>query len=132
METLKNDFENNIFLQLTPEQKKYIYNEEKHRIEQSSPFLSKRAKFYIAFYFLGCVLIYFGIAQSLIEFWGTGKLEYKPETNIFESLLNSAIELIRPFLAVFFLTWPFLIIYGLWVWGSDLFEYMRKIFNRNK
>lgn len=132
METLKNDFDKNILLQLTAEQKRYIYNEEKLRLEQVSPFLSKQAKFYIAFYLLGCVLIYFGIAQSFIEFWGTGKWVYKPEPTIFESLFNSAIELIRPFLAAYFITWPFLIVYRIWGWDSDIFKYLRKFFNSNK
>jgi hypothetical protein len=132
MEASKNNFDKNILFQLTAEQRKYIYDEEKRRIKQSTPILSKQAKVYIIFYFLGCVLLYFGIAQSLIEFIGTGKWRFQPETSIFNTLLNSIIELIRPFLAVLFITWPILIIYGLWAWGDEKFMNLKKFFRQNK
>ncbi len=132
MQESKNNFDKNIFFQLTTEQKKYIYDEEKRRIEQSAPILSKQTKAYIVFYLLGCVLLYFGIAQSFIEFIGTGKWKYQPETNIFETLLNSIIELIRPFLAALFVTWPILIIYGLWAWGDEILKSLKKFLSHNK
>jgi len=51
METSRNDFDKSILFRLTAEQKKYIYEEEKRRIEQSAPILSKQAKIYIVFIF---------------------------------------------------------------------------------
>ena len=86
--------------QLTDEQRQQIYEQEKERIEKTSPMLSKRTKILIAIYFLGCLLIYFGVMRSLLDFWNTRQWAYQPESDIFLSLLNAIIELVRPFLAV--------------------------------
>jgi len=53
-------------------------------------------KIWAAIYLLGCVLLYFGIPQSLIALPGTHKLTYQPEKNIFLNLFNAAIDLTRP------------------------------------
>jgi hypothetical protein len=81
-------------------QRRQIYEEEKRSIEQSAPLLSKRTKIMAGVYLLGCVLIYFGIPQSVIDFCGTRQWKYQPETDIFRSLVNAAAELARPFIAV--------------------------------
>jgi hypothetical protein len=132
MEASKNNFDKSIIFQLTAEQRNYIYEEEKSRIEQSTPILSKQAKIYIASYLLGCVLLYFGIVQSFIEFIGTGNWKYQTEKDIFYTLFNSIIELIRPFLAALFIIWPILIIYGLWAWGDEILQNLKKFFIHNK
>lgn len=115
METSESDFDKSIFSRLMAEQKKYIYNEEKFRIEESSPFLSKQAKIYIDYSCLGCVVIYFGAINIFIELLETGQWKYIPQTSFFETLGNSAIMLIFPFLASLFITWPLILIYVLGV-----------------
>jgi len=108
MDTSKDDSDEDILWRLTADQRQQIYNEEKRRMKQSAPMFSKQTKILIVAYLLGCVLIYFGIPQSFIAFCGTGQWTYKPETDIFGSLVNAAVELIRPFLAAVVCAWLFL------------------------
>jgi len=118
--------EKNILLNLTAEQKKYIYEEEKFRLEQASSVFPKKYLLYIISYVIGCFLIYFGIANSLFDLFSTGKWIYKPESDFFEKLFNSTIELIRPFLIVIVLSWPILLVYGLWAWGDEIYKKLFK------
>lgn len=130
----QNEITNNNILQLlTDEQRKYIYQIEKHRIEESPTIIPKKLWLYIISYFIGCLLIYFGIGGSLFEYFASGHWVYSPESDYFGTLLNSAIELIRPFIAVIFLSWPLLLIYGLgyalWYLGTKLFNHLREFYN---
>jgi hypothetical protein len=85
-------------------------------------------------YLFGCVLMYFGIAASIIDFMGSGKWKYQPEPDIASSLLNAAVFLIRPFLAVVVLGWALIIPIGLafWVcmWSRDAFSFLRRLIRR--
>lgn len=121
--------------QLTADQRRQIYEEEKHRIEQSSPALSKKAKLLIAVYSLGCLLIYFGISDAALDFWGTRKWELRPEPHFFESLVEAAVMLVRPFLAVVLTFWvvaiPAGIIWGAWLFGADFIKFLKRLINRH-
>lgn len=135
MDRSRDQSEPDVFRQLTADQRLQIYEQEKSRIKQATPALSKKTKILIAVYFFGCVLVYFGIPGTLMDFCGTHQWSYKPETDIFQSLFNAAIELIRPFLAAAICGIPVAIVWligiGLWSWGSDLVQYLRKLTNRN-
>jgi len=82
----------------------------------------------------GCLLLYFGVPQSLIDFCGTHRWAYQPETDILASLFNAAVELVRPFLAVLICGWavaiPVGVVWGFLLWGNDLLEFLRKLTNR--
>lgn len=123
------DSDKDILCRLTSDQRLQIYNEEKHRINQVSPRVSKRTKLLISIYLLGCVLLYFGIPQSFLESIGTKQLIYKPERDIFTSLLWSIMQLIRPFLAIFICVIPLFLVFGWWGWGNALADYLRKVMN---
>lgn len=117
--------------QLTTEQRHEVYEQEKRRIEESAPAFSKRTKFFFALYILGCVLLYFGIPQSFIDFCGTRQWTYQPEKDIFVSIVNGAIELIRPFLAVLICFWFLLIPIGIvWFSGGGLLKFVKKLIKR--
>lgn len=124
--------EKNILLSLTPEQRHHIYEEEKLRIEQNSQALFKKYLLYFFLYILGCFLIYFGILNSLLDLFQTGKWIYQPETDFFENLFNSIIELIRPILAIVILSWPIMLIYGLWIYGDEIYKKILKKLNSHK
>ena len=85
---------------LTAEQRRQIYDEEKRRIEHSSPMLSKPTRIVAAVYCLGCLLLFCGITNAAIDFWSTHTWKLKPEPEFFESLVEAVVTLIRPFLAV--------------------------------
>jgi hypothetical protein len=46
------------------------------------------------------LLIYSGIAHGIVAIGETGTLRFQPETGIFASLLEAAVMLLRPLLAV--------------------------------
>ena len=117
-------------------QRRRIYEEEKRLIdsfvERSAPVLSTRTKIVAGVYLLGCVLIYFGIPQSMIKLCGTGQWKYQPETEFFVVLFNSAVQLIRPFIAVWVIAIPVVFVWGLWVWGAHVFRsFRRRLFHRD-
>ena len=126
--------------QLTDDQRQQIYEQEKCRIEQTSPMLSKSAIFsvvsYVAIYFLGCLLIYFGIDQAFLDFCRTRQWTYQPESDIFESLFNAAIELIRPLLAgvltFFVVAVPAWGIREVWTLGANLIKFFKRLVNKGK
>ncbi|MCX5633327.1 MAG: hypothetical protein NTW93_06620 [Phycisphaerae bacterium] len=136
MDISKEQSESVSIWQLTDEQRQQIYEEEKRCIEKTSPMLSKRAIFYVAVYFFGCLLLYFGIPQAFIDFCGTRQWTYQPESNIFVSLLNAAVELIRPFLAVVITFWvvavPAGIIWGVWILGNNFIKFFKRLVNKGK
>jgi pyruvate/2-oxoglutarate dehydrogenase complex dihydrolipoamide acyltransferase (E2) component len=115
-------------------QSQRIHEEEKHRRQQGPPLCSTRIKLYCAIYLLGCVLLYFGVPQSFIDFCGTREWTYEPETDVLMSLADAGMELIRPFLAVFICAWaiaiPVAIVWGLLSWGNDLLGFLRNLTNR--
>lgn len=113
MHTLNDESENTL-CRLTAEQRQQIYEEEKHRIDQTGPWFSNKIKIMIVAYLLGCVLIYFGIPRSLIE----------PETALFMSLFDAGLKLIRPLLAGYICLLPFYVIFM--AFGYDILKYLRK------
>lgn len=121
--------------QLTDEQRQQIYEEEKRRIEKSLPMLSQKAKILIAVYSLGCLLTYFGIPATFIDFCGTRQWVYQPESDIFRSLFYAAVELIRPFLAVVIMSWvvfiPAGLIWGTWNCAADFIKFCKRLVNKN-
>lgn len=118
---------------LTAEQRQQIYEEEKRRIEDASPAISKKTKVIAAVYILGCLLLYFGIFSAVFDFWFSDTWKLKPESDLFESLLEAAVILIRPFLAVVFTFWlvvfPPLIVWGAWSWGTDIVRFLKRLVN---
>jgi hypothetical protein len=116
---------------LTPNQSQRIREEKAHRRQHAAPAFSKRIKVCCAVYLLGCVLLYFGVPESFIDFYATHEWTYEPETDILASLFNAAVELIRPFLAVVMCGWavaiPVGIVLGFLSWGHDLLQYLRRL-----
>jgi uncharacterized membrane protein len=89
----------------------------------------QRYKIWVAVYLIGCVLIYFGIPQTLINFSSTHELTYHPQKDMFLTLLNAAIVLIGPVAVVFLCGIPVMVAFGLWVSCHDFYTKYRK--NRN-
>lgn len=119
---------------LTAEQRQQIFEQEKHRIEHAAPAFSKKTKVIAAVYVLGCLLLYFGIPSASLEFWSTHTWKLKPEPDLFASLGEAAITLIRPFLAVILTFWfvgfPLIIALGIWGFGGDFLSFLKRMFNR--
>jgi hypothetical protein len=120
---------------LTAEQRRQIYEEEKRRIEHTTPTFSKRTWIIAAVYLLGCLLLFFGITNAVMDFWSTHTWNLKPESDFFESLIEAAVTLIRPFLAVVLTFWavviPPAIVWGLWLWGADIPRFLKRLVNRD-
>jgi uncharacterized membrane protein HdeD (DUF308 family) len=110
-------------------------DEEKRRIADTSPLFSKKTKIIAAVYLLGCLLLYFGITNAVMDFWSTHTWKLKPESDLVESLFEAAVTLIRPFLAVVLTFWavaiPPLIVLGLWSWGADIVRFLKRLVNRD-
>jgi hypothetical protein len=60
-----------------------------------------------AVYLVGCLLLYFGIANALMDLCATGTWGLKPEPDLFLSFVDAAVTLIRPALVVFL---PFIVL----------------------
>jgi len=119
-----------VLWRLTADQRQQIYEEEKRRIEQSPKQLSRNAKTQIAVYLFGCVLIYFGIAQSLLDFTGTRQWLYRPETVLPLSLFNAAWELARPFAAGYLFGVPcYLVVFVLREYSPALLRFLKRSTN---
>jgi hypothetical protein len=135
MNPLQSDTGNVDLWRLTAEQRQQIYEEEKRRIEQAAPAVSRRAMVIAGVYILGCLLIYFGVANAAIDFWGTRTWNLKPEPGFFESLVDSVVTLIRPFLAVVLTFWavaiPVGVVWGLWLWGADIVGFVKRLVNKD-
>ncbi len=52
---------------LSAEQREQIYEDEKRRIKHDAPTFSKKTKIITAVYILGCLLLYFGVTNAVIE-----------------------------------------------------------------
>jgi len=121
---------------LTAEQRQQIYEEEKRRIEQAAPAVSRKTMVIAAVYLLGCLLIYFGVVHAIVDFWATRRWNLQPELGFFESLINAAVTLIRPFLAVVLTFWavaiPAGVVWGAWLWGADLVGFVKRVVNRDR
>lgn len=133
MDTLKHDSDNNVFWRLTADQRRQIYNEEKERIEQTAPLFSQKTKLRIALYILGCVIIYSGIDNTIVDLlFDTGHWHFKTEN--LESLGSAAIELIRPllvgYITVYVIYMPIMMV-SQFVFKFDLTGYMMKLFHIN-
>lgn len=117
---------------LTVEQRRQIYEEEKRRIAETTPTFSKKTKIIAAVYLLGCLLLYFGITNAVMEFWNNSVWKLEPESDFFESLVEAAVTLIRPFLAVLIASWfvaiPVAIVYGL---CAGIWTLLRRLVNRD-
>lgn len=135
MNSPQNKNENVDLWRLTDEQRIQVYEEEKRRIKQNSPIFSKKTKIYISVYLLGCLLLYFGITNAAMDFWSTKKWNIQPEPDLFYSLFDAAILLIRPLLAVVLTFWtvaiPIGLVLGLWIWGTEIISFIKKVINRN-
>lgn len=112
-----------LLTQLTAKQKRLIYEEEKRRIEKTSPLLARRAKLIIAGYFLGCLVIYSGIIQNFFDTW---ELKLKPETHFLDDFFVAIWTLARPFAVLFLGAMAYGIILGLWYVGSDFIKRLTK------
>ena len=101
------------------------------QIEKASPAFSKRTKIIVAVYLLGCLLQYFGICAAVMEFWSTRTWTLKPEPDLFYSLVEAAVTLIRPFIAVVLTFWavaiPPGIVWGLWLGGADAIRLLKRL-----
>jgi uncharacterized membrane protein HdeD (DUF308 family) len=135
MNSSQDDTDTAALWRLTAEQRQQIYEEEKHRIAHTTPAVSKRTTIIAAVYLLGCLLIYFGITKAVMDFWSTHTWKLKPESEFFKSLVNAAVTLIRPFLAVVLTFWavaiPLGIVLGLWSWGADIVRFLKRMVNRD-
>ena len=117
-------------------ERRRIYEEEKRSIEleqkRSAPLFSKQTLIVAGVYLLGCVLIYSGIPQSLLDWCGTGQWKYQPETEFFYVLVGSAVQLIRPFLAAwmigFVIAVPVMFAWFLWV---SFKSFIKRLFHRD-
>lgn len=126
--------------QLTDEQRQQIYEQEKHRIEDTSPMLSKKAIFcivlYVVLYFFGCLLLYFGIPKAFINESGTRQWFKQPESDFFVSLFSAVITLIRPLLAgvfTFFIIFvPAWGIREVWKLGANFIKFFKRRVNDGK
>jgi hypothetical protein len=134
MNLSKDDTETVPLWRLTAKQRQQIYEEEKQRLARNSPALSMKNKIIVGVYLLGCALLYFGVTAAVIAFWSTHTRELKPEPEFFESLIEAAVTLIRPFLAVVLTFWavaiPLGIVWGLWLWGADIVALFKRLLNR--
>ena len=132
--SLQEDTEKVALWSLTTEQRRQVYEEEKNRIEMASPLFSKRTKIIVAVYLLGCLLLYFGVSTAAIEFWSTRTWKLQPEPEFFDSLLEAAVTLIRPPLAVVVTFWavaiPFGVAFGLLLHGVDATKLLRRLTKR--
>jgi hypothetical protein len=121
---------------LTAEQRQQIYEEERRRIADKAPAFTKKTKIIAAVYLLGCLLIYFGITNAVMDFWSTHTWKLKPESEFFESIIGATVTLIRPFLAVVLTFWavaiPPGIVLGLWCWRADIVRFLKRLVNRGK
>lgn len=96
---------------------------------------TKKTKIIAAVYLLGCLLLYFGITKAVIDFWSTHTWQLKPESDVFQSLVEAVVTLIRPFLAVVLTFWavaiPIGIVFGLWCWSADIASFVKRLVNRD-
>jgi len=121
-----------VLWRLTADQRQQIYEEEKRRMEQSAPKLSRNAKTQISVYLLGCVLIYFGIVQSLMNFARTRQWSYRPETDFPLSLFNAVWELARPLAAGYLFGVPcYLVVFLFWESAPVLLKFLKRKNNRD-
>ncbi len=126
-----------IYWQLTASERELVYEMEKRRIRDSGELFSRKTRniiiICVSVYLFGCILIYFGIISSAIEYWTTGRWVYKPEKTLLQSLVNSLIELARPvivtFGAVVVCVWGILIPLAIplliWGWVTDFLRWKR-------
>lgn len=105
MNTPEDDPKTDLLWRLTADQRRQVYEEEKRRIEQAASTFSNKTKTLIGVYLFGCVLIYFGITESIVEFWQKRQWVNKPGADIVPLLVNAVVELSRPFLAVVSTFW---------------------------
>ena len=111
-----------------------VHREYQMQAEMKALSRSANIKRAIALYVLGCVLIRFGIVDSLVELLAQKQWRYMPETNFLHSLGEAAFQLIRPFFVALFapciIAWSlvlsrdpyvrcgWLILAGFLAWGS--------------
>lgn len=91
--------------------------------------MSKRTKIIIGVYLFGCLLLYFGTVNTLTHFCDTKQLKYLPEKNLLSSLVESAVCLLRPFLAVVICGWAIIIPLALFLHGADIYRFIRNKLN---
>lgn len=123
--------DNKDWLGLTAEQRRRIYEEEKHLIEQSAPYISKRKASIIVIYCLGCLIIYSGILQALINLMGNGRWVYHREVGFFYELFNAAFFLSKPLIGFIVFALPVAILLE-FIWPNlpDKFmDFSHKIIN---
>lgn len=122
----------------TAERRQQIYEEEKirpDRVEQEARTFAKKTGVIASVYLVGCLLIYFGISNAVIDFWSTHTWELKPESDVFESLVYAVLTLIRPFVVVVVMFWvvaiPPGIVFGLWCGGAHIVSFVKRLVNRD-
>ena len=62
--------------------------------------LSKNMSTMIILYLLGCLLMYFGITNAMLDLLTTHTWKLRPEHNLVRSLVNAAVTVIMPFITV--------------------------------
>lgn len=131
----ENDSGGDILLRLTSEQRLQIYREEKRRIGKTDPRVSRKIKFHFAVYLFGCIVLYSGIVNSLVELVRTGQLKYKPNPDSFYIFVKSAFILFAPYFTAFLCAFlcflvllPFLI-FTRAKWYNDLIDYLQNWMN---
>ncbi len=136
MSTSRDESDTPLLWRLTADQRRQIYEDEKRRIEQSAPLFSRRTKILAVTYLVGCVLQYFGIPWSLIEFYRTRQWRYQPDPDFVKSLGEATVQLIMPFLTVYafvaMVALPVGLVFGVICWISDLLRWLKNLFNRDK
>ena len=115
---------------LTADQRRRIYEEERQRIEDRARRDKTRLLvMLIASYAVGCLLIRFGVFESLLGLYQRRRWTYNPEPEILRTLVEAVIALARPSLAAVCCFWvivlPLCIPLALWSWFGDLVGFLK-------
>jgi ABC-type phosphate transport system permease subunit len=88
-------------------------------------------------YAIGCLLIYFGVPNALLDFmFDTHVLRFKIEDDLFIQMFDAVSMLVSPFLAVLMVGWilviPSGIVYGVYLHAHDIQLWLTDIQKRGR